>query len=201
MTMSSGGPHAEPGTSGGGPPLLLVALAIGGLVVMLGAIVVTLVSPPGAGSGPGTTPAAATPATSGDAARRAARQAIAALGTQGLQVVEPRSAYRPAESPTLYAAPRLVLQAVLPDDPDSGQFVIYELPSIADAAAAGDELARYVESGVGRVQFPADARFVLRRIGPTLVFFTWSPTNDADPRTGDVAVALETIGEGIPVEP
>lgn len=201
MTGAPDRPGAGAGTSGGGPPLLLVALAIGGLVVMLAAIVITLVSPPAPDGGPGATPAAATPATSGDAARRTARQAIAALGAQGIQVVEPQSAYRPAESPTLYAAPRLVLQAVLPDDPDSGQFVVYELPSSAQAAFAGDELARYIESGVGRVQFPADARFVVRRIGSTLVFYTWSPANDADPRTGDVALALETLGEGIPVEP
>jgi len=180
---------------------VLAALAIGGLAVMLGAIALALVTRTRPDDGPRATPAAVTPATSGDAARRTALQAIAALGARGIQVVEPQSPYRPAESPTLYGAPRLVLQAVLPDDPDSGQFVIYELPSSGDAAVAGDELARYVESGVGRVQFATDARFVLRQLGPTLVFFAWSPANDADPRTEEVATALATVGEAIPIQP
>lgn len=180
---------------------MLAALAIGALAVMLGAIAVALVTGPRPDDGTGAASAAVTPATSGDAARRTARQSIAALGARGIQVVEPQSPYRPAESPTLYAAPRLVLQAILPDDRDSGQFVIYELPSSSDAAAAGDELARYVESGVGRVQFANDARFVLRRLGPTLVFFAWSPTNDEDPRIEEVATALGTVGEAIPIQP
>ena len=52
--------------------------------------------------------------------------------------------------------------------------VIYELPSAGEADRIGAEFLRYLGSGTGAVQYPRDAQFVLRRVGPTLVFFAWS---------------------------
>lgn len=184
----------------GGPPLALAAVTVLVVALMFGAIAVLLVTGDGAGTGAGPT-APATPPTSGEAARQTARQAISALGARSIQVIEPQAPYRPAESPTLFSTPRLVLQAVLPDDPDGGEFVIYEFATAAAAREAGREYADYIASGVGRVQFAIGARFVLRQLGPTLVFFAWSPANDEDPRTEEVATALATVGEAIPIQP
>jgi hypothetical protein len=64
---------------------------------------------------------------------------------------------------------------------------------------AATEEARYVGSGPGKVQFPVDARFVLRQVGTTLVFYSWSPGTPADPRTPDIATALATLGVEIPI--
>lgn len=185
--------------AGGGPPIALAVISVAALAAMLVAIVVTVASPQGLGETRAT--AAPTVGTSGNAARQTAGLAIRTLGAQGIQVVEPRTPYRPAESPTLFSTPRLVLQAVLPDDPTGGQFLIYEFPTSGGATDAGREYASYIASGVGRVQFPNDARFVLQQVGTTLVFFTWSPESTTDERTDDVATALASLGAAIPVAP
>lgn len=191
---------ATPAVRGGPPPLVLL-LALGGLVVMVAYGIVLLVGGAGDGSGGSAGPggAAPTPAPASAAVRQTAGLVSDALGRSSIQVVEPQTPYRPAESPTLFSAPRLVLQAVLPDDPTGGHLVIYELPTAGGAAEAGAEYAAYLASGVGRVQFPGDTRFVIRRVGTTLVFFAWSPAASPDERTADVAAALETVGEGVPV--
>jgi hypothetical protein len=108
-------------------------------------------------------------------------------------------AFRPGESPLLAAAPRLVLRALLPDDATHGFIVVYQFADDAAARAAGTEMAAYLASGPGRIQFPNDARHVLRQVGPTLVFFTWSPAASPDPRVAGLAGALETLGTGITI--
>ena len=60
-------------------------------------------------------------------------------------------------------------------------------------------MAGYLASGPGRIQFPNDARHVLRQVGSTLVFFTWSPAASPDPKVGALAAALETVGTEIPI--
>ena len=55
-------------------------------------------------------------------------------------------------------------------------------------------MGAYLESGQGRVQFPPDARHVLRQLGSTVIFLSWSPSTLTDPRMDDVAAALETLG-------
>jgi hypothetical protein len=130
-----------------------------------------------------------------------AEQARVALGEAGLQLSVPQVPFRPGESPTLTAAPRAVFQVKLPDDPDHGFFVIYELPTPQAATAAAEEQAQYVESGPGRVQFPADARFVLRQVGSTLIFYAWAPSAVSDPSAPDIAAALATVGEGFEIRP
>ena len=123
----------------------------------------------------------------------------AALAAQGLQAAEPAVGHRPAESPTLTDAPRLVLQVQLPDDPTHGYVTIYELKDGAAADAAAREQAAYVGSGVGRVQFPPDTSFVIRTAGATVVFFAWSAANSPDARTPRIETALETIGSAVEV--
>jgi hypothetical protein len=128
------------------------------------------------------------------------RAAIAtSLGTKGLQLDEPKVPFRPPESARLAVAARGVYQVLLPDDPNHGFISVYEFPDVSSAATAGQEEADYVGSGPGRVQFPVDTRFVIRQVGTTIVFYTWSPANSPDPRAADIQAALETLGTAIAV--
>jgi hypothetical protein len=124
-----------------------------------------------------------------------------ALSAQGLQAGPPATQFRPAESASLAAAPRLLLQVLLPDDPDHGYVTVYELSDATTAEAAAREQAAYIGSGIGRVQFPPDSQFVVRTVGATVIFFSWSAENSPDPRTPKIASALETVGTGVPIPP
>jgi hypothetical protein len=197
----SGGP-AEAGPGGptqrraGGPPILFAV--VGGAGVLLGAVVIAL-SLLGGGGASVTPGPSATPPRTGEATARTRELVVAALGNAGLQVAEAATPYRPSETPELLAAPRLVLQVTLPDDPTGGYVVIYELPSAADAAEAGRGLAAHLASGPGAIQYPADTRFIIRQQGVTLVFFAWSPAAATDGRTGTIADALAVVGLPIPI--
>ncbi len=142
-------------------------------------------------------PASRGPDPTVSAAVDQARGAIAAaLAPSGLQLTDAARAFRPAESRTLAAAPRRVFQVVLPDDPDGGFIVVYEFRDAATAVDAGNELAGYLGSGAGRVQFPLDARHAIRQLGTTLIFYSWAPSTSPDPRSPTIAEALATLGIG-----
>ena len=140
-------------------------------------------------------PSAAT--TGAVAATRAAL--TQALGTRQLEVKDPQVPFRPPESPHLAVASRSVIQVVLPADSAHGFVSIYEFADASAATDAGREQAAYVASGPGRVQFAPDTRFVVRQLGPTIVFYAWSPANSPDPATPKIQEALETVGVAIPV--
>lgn len=176
----------------GGPPgwfivIAVGSLAVGALIVVLGALGITIVRP-----GP-----EATLAPTGQAAQQTWDQVAAALGAQRFQVQEPQNPFRPGETAALIDAPRTLLQAVLPDSPKDGYVVIYELPTNNDADRVGREFAAYLASGPGAVQYPRDTQFVVRRVGQTLVFFSWSPEANPDPRLPELAAALETLGTSL----
>jgi hypothetical protein len=122
-----------------------------------------------------------------------------AFAPGSLQLRDPQVPFRPAEGPAFAAAPRAVVQVVLPDDPAHGYISVYQFPDDRSATAAASEQAAYLASGPGRVQFPPDTRFVLRQLGTTILFYAWSPSNSPDPRTPQIQEALETIGVEIPV--
>ena len=107
--------------------------------------------------------------------------------------------FRPPESALLAVTPRVVYQVLLPDDPGRGQIVIYEFPDPERAAAAGREMAAYLASGPGRVQFSPDARHVLRQLGTTLIFYTWSRESAARDAVEEIATVLDTVGQGIAI--
>lgn len=176
------------------------ALAVAGTVVVALLAVVALVGggprPPGSATFP---PVGATTGPAGGAATATRNVVARALAAQGLGSEDATRAFRPAEAPRFATAPRLVLRAILPDDPDHGLIVIYEFSSPGAAADAAGEQAAYLASGVGRVQFTPDSRFVIRVIGATAVFFAWAPASSPDPRTTAIAAALETVGLAIPV--
>jgi hypothetical protein len=173
----------------GGPPtwFILIAagsLAVGAVIVVLGALGITLVSPtPEATLGP-----------TGQAAERTWTQVSSALQAQRFQVVEPQNPFRPGETAELLQVPRRLLQAVLPDSPNDGYVVVYELPSNNDAERAGRDLATYVASGPGAVQYPRDTQFTIQRVGQTIVFFAYSPEANRDPALPQIASVLQTMG-------
>jgi hypothetical protein len=142
-------------------------------------------------AGPATTP--------GPAAAQTGELVRTTLRSAGFQLGPPQVPFRPAESPRLAAAARRVFQVQLAEDPTHGYIVVYELPDPAAAANAGREQAEYLATGPGRIQFPPDSRHVLRRVGTTLVFYSWSPVNSPAERVPRIADALATVGEEIPI--
>jgi hypothetical protein len=171
------------------------------LLVLLGLASVWLAGC-GGGSGPAATvlPASVGPGASVSAAVAQTRGELArTLGAAGYQVTDPQVPYRPAEAPRFAAAPRAVVQVLLAEDLDAGYLSIYEFGSVPAAADAGREQAAYLGSGPGRVQFPSDARFVIRQVGTTVIFYAWSPGATEDPRAAGIVPVLEAIGSGIDV--
>ncbi len=129
---------------------------------------------------------------------RLARTEVAStLTAAGLGVRDPQVPFRPGESPLVTAAPRAVIQAVLPTAPDRGFVMLYEFRDAGSASAAAEEFVRYIESGPGSVQFPTDGRFTLRQIGAALAFYVWAPSTATD-QEGEarVATALASLGQG-----
>ena len=90
--------------------------------------------------------------------------------------------------------PRRLVQAVLPEEPQAGYVVIYELPSANEADRVGRDFLAYLGGGTGAIQYPRDTQFVLRRVGRTLVFFPWSAQASPDAKVAEMAAALETVG-------
>ena len=120
----------------------------------------------------------------------------AALAPLQIQLGDDKDPFRPGESPRVAAAPRAVYQAILPADPEGGQIVVYEFRDTGAAVDAGNELAGYLGTGAGRIQFPDDARQTIREVGTTLIFYTWAPSTSPDPGSPKVADALATLGIG-----
>jgi hypothetical protein len=181
-----------PNRGRGGPPLWFALFGIGGLVAG-----VLLIAAQVLGLGTGGAAAPATLAPVGEGAAKTRDVVLAALESAAFQVQDPRTAYRPGESPALVAVPRVVLQAVMPADRAAGYVVIYELPTNGEADTAGRDYAAYLASGPGAIQYPRDAQFVLRRLGRTLVFFPWSPSVSPDPEVARLAATLGEIGEPV----
>jgi hypothetical protein len=133
-------------------------------------------------------------------AMQQARNAVtAALGGFGIIVDEPQSPYRPAETRRFAGAPRAVIRAVLPRDPERGLISIYGFVDPASARQAAREQAAYVASPVGRVQFPTGTQFTIRQFGSAVVFFSEVPGSSPDDQAPDVAEALRSVGEEVEV--
>ena len=132
----------------------------------------------------------------------ATRQAVfGALGRRNLIVAPTAAPFRPPESAPLAAAPRNVYQVTLPQAPDEGFIVVYELPTETDAIAAAGAQRDYIASGPGRVQAPPGTDHVIQQLGPTVIVYDWVPggtQEEAEPR---VAEALRTIGTTFAVAP
>jgi hypothetical protein len=92
-----------------------------------------------------------------------------------------------------------VFQVVLPNDPTHGYIVVYEFRDAATATIAGNEMAKYLGSGEGRIQFTPQTMFVLRQLGTTLVFYNWAAVNSPGPDAATIGTALTSIGQGFAI--
>jgi len=123
----------------------------------------------------------------------------AALAPLQIQLIDAKDPFRPGESASVAAAPRAVYQAVLPADLEGGQIVVYEFRDAGAAVDAGNELAGYLGTGAGRIQFPDDVRWTIRQVGTTLILFSWSPSDPDASLETSVAGAVNTLGIGFTV--
>jgi hypothetical protein len=155
----------------------------------------------GANSSPASFPVESIgPSTTVTGATLQTRGAIAsALSSVAVQFGDATRPYRPPESGRLRDAPRAVYQVVLPNQPDGGFVVVYEFTDGAAAVDAGNEEAGFLGTGPARVNFPRDEQHVLREIGPTLVLFSWSPSDPDAAAEAAVGTALATLGIGFTV--
>jgi hypothetical protein len=126
-------------------------------------------------------------------------QLAGALRAAGFLLERLDDPFRPPESPLLATANRTNYQVRLTNDPGQGQIVIYEFPDTERAAAAGREMATYLASGPGQVQFPPDAEHVLRQLGTTLIFYTYSRANASSDDVITIATVLDSVGQGIAI--
>jgi hypothetical protein len=150
-------------------------------------------------AGPTFPPVGSSPAAAGDLTAGARAQVAAALAVEGLQVQDAQTTFRPPEGPIFAAAPRTVLQAVLPDDPNGGHILLYAFGTPAQALAAAQDQGRYIASGPGRVLYPISTQFSLRVLGNIAIFFSWSADTSPDTRTPSIALALSQIGDEVPI--
>jgi hypothetical protein len=155
----------------------------------------------GAGLAPPAVPTAPTPGASITPVIEQARiQLEGALRSGGLALTQAAVPYRPAESPALAVATRVVFQAPLDGATDQGRIVVYELGDPQAAYVAARDMAAYLGTGPGRIQFAPDARFALRLLGSAVIFAPWSPANADDPAAGDrLLVLLQTVGADVPI--
>lgn len=130
-----------------------------------------------------------------DVTRKAIDRSLSGIG---LSAGLPQIPYRPGEAPLVAAAPRTVLEVAIPGGSGPAYVSIYEFANVDSATAAGAEQARYVASPVGRVLFTTGTQFAVRQSGTTVVFYSWLPSAD-DPRTDEIASALESVGTVIEV--
>jgi hypothetical protein len=173
----------------GGPPLWFTVVAVG---TLLAGVLLLVLQALGIGvrvSGP-----AATIAPTGQAAEITHSLVVAALEKAAFQVQDPQTPYRPGESADLVNVPRRLVQAILPSDLQGGYVVVYELPSPNEADRVGRDFLAYLAGGTGAVQYPRDTKFVLQRVGQTLVFYPWSTDASPDANVAGIAAALETVG-------
>ena len=190
MAAGVTGPRRFGGVHAAGRALVVAGIAAGGLLAACGGAV-----PADRPSQPLPT----APPTVSTAVQTTRAQLDGALRAEGLVLESTLSAIRPAEPPSFAAVARWPFHALLPDDPAGGYVVVYEFPDVALASDGGRDLAAYITSGPGRVQFPPDVRFVLRQVGSTLVFYPWSPASSPDPRTPDLAAALASVGSEVAI--
>jgi hypothetical protein len=187
---ASGSPSAAKGRRTG-PPLWFAAIAALGL---LAGVVIIALELLGIGVNVVVPGVNASLAPAGSAAALTHGRVSAALQDAGFVVQDPTTAYRPGETATLLSTPRRLIQAVIPADPTHGYVVVYEFADPNAADAAGREFDAWLHSGTGGIGYPRDAPFVLRRMGQTLIFFTWSPTVSPDADVARLAATLSALG-------
>jgi len=126
-------------------------------------------------------------------------QLQAAVAAAGSRLDAANMPYRPSEPQSLLQVPRVVMRADLAD-PDDGFVVIYEASGDASAASLADDFVRYLESGLGQTNYPADTQFSVAVLGDTLVFTSRSASRSSDPAMAEAVFdAMASVGEAVEV--
>jgi len=144
-------------------------------------------------------PVGSSPQPAGAATDSAKAQLASALSVEGIQLTDASTPYRPPEGAIFAAAPRTIVQAVLPDDPTHGYLVLYAFGTPQQALAAARDQAAYISSGPGKVQFTPGTQFELRVLGNIAIFFNWTPDNAPDPHQASIPLALSQLGDEVPI--
>jgi hypothetical protein len=184
-------PSASAPKGRSGPPIWFAAFAAVGL---LAGVVIIVLQVLGIGVNVVVPGVNASVAPAGTAAALSHDRVALALQDAGFVVQDPNVAYRPGETPTLLGTPRRLIQAVIPADPTHGYVIVYEFADANAADAAGKEFDAWLHSGTGGIGYPRDSQFVIRRMGQTLIFFTYSPSVSPDPDVAKLAATLGALG-------
>ena len=176
----------------------LALLVTGGLFLAAGCA-------PATGStvgGPAASGAVATPLpTATTAVATTLVQVNGALRNRGLTAVGRAASVRLGEPASFAGIPRWPYSVPLAGETDGARFVIYDFGDLDLALASARELATYIVTGPGRVQYLPDTKFALRQVGSTVIFFAWSPENAKDTDgAAAVAAAIDTVGTEIPIQ-
>jgi hypothetical protein len=199
MSSASAPPASSPAKGRkAGPPVVFAVIAGLGILAGLAVILLELF---GVGVNVVVPGVNTSPAPAGSAAALTHDRVALALEDASFQVQDPSVGFRTGETATLLGTPRRLLQAIIPADPTHGFIVIYEFADPNAADAAGREFAAYLHSGTGGIGYPADAQFVLRRMGSTLIFFPWSPAVSPDPSVARLASVLAGLGNPLTGQP
>jgi hypothetical protein len=120
-----------------------------------------------------------------------------AIGAYDLELAS--RPFQPAQPASLITVPRTAWQVRL-SDPDGGVVLVYEFPTAEAARAGAQDLADYLSSGPGKINFPGDTDFHVAQLGSTVVMAWYSSSQSADPGAARGAFDLvSTVGAEVPV--
>ena len=150
--------------------------------------------------GIGSVPGAETPRPSAGPAAQGTIAALRdALAIGGYDLQPARRTFQPAQPASLIAVPRSAYQVQLAD-PDGGVLIVYEFTTAEAARAGAQELADYLSSGPGKINFAADTTFHVASFGSTVVMAWVSESQSTDPVAARGAFDLvSTVGAEAPV--
>jgi hypothetical protein len=150
--------------------------------------------------GIGSVPGAATPRPLAGAAAQGTIAALrGALARGGFELAPATRTFQPAQPAALITVPRTTHQVRLAD-PDGGVVLVYEFTTPEAARVGADELAGYLSSGPGKINFAADTTFHVADLGSTVIMSWFSESHSDDPQAARGAFDLiSTVGTEAPV--
>jgi hypothetical protein len=152
--------------------------------------------------GLGTVPDAETPRASVGTVEAGTIAAIRqALSIDHLDLEPATRPYQPAQPAGLIGVPRSAYQVQL-SDPEGEILLVYAFTDPDAARAGAQELADYLSSNPGKINFAGDTLFHVAHLGSTVILTWFSPSQSADPTAARGAFDLvSTVGAEVPVLP
>jgi hypothetical protein len=152
--------------------------------------------------GLGTVPGAETPRASAGTIEAGTVAALRQALSIGHLDLEPATRpYQPAQPAGLISVPRAAYQVRL-SDPEGGVLLVYTFADPDAARGGAQELADYLSSSPGKINFAGDTLFHVAHLGSTVILTWFSPSQSADPEAARGAFDLvSTVGAEVPVLP